>query len=118
MLSDKELKKEFKKTVSKNPERYFPVNYLKAEGFFRNNCVKCGKYFWNTNKNQKFCGDASCSGGFRFIGNSPAKNKLSYTDVWKEFSFMFKKFGYASIERYPSVSRWNPTSDFTIASIS
>ncbi len=118
MLSDRELKKEFKKTVSKNPEIYFPVNYLKGEGFFRNKCIKCGKYFWNTDKNQKFCGDAVCSGGFRFIGNSPAKNKLSYTEVWKEFSFMFKKFGYASIERYPSVSRWNPTSDFTIASIS
>ncbi len=59
-----------------------------------------------------------CSGGVRFIGNTPAKNKLSYLDVWKEFSSMFKKYNYAAIDRYPVVARWNPTTDFTIASIS
>ncbi len=118
MLSDRELKKEFKKTVSKNPDKYFPTGYLKREGFFRSSCEKCGKYFWSLDKSRKVCGDSVCSGGFKFIGDSPAKNNLSYADVWKEFSFMFKKFGYASVDRYPSVSRWNPTSDFTIASIS
>src|SRR3989338_8217570 len=118
MLSDKEQKKEFKKIASSNPDKYYPVSYLKQEGFFRNKCEKCGIYLWNVNKNQKICGDAICSGGFRFIGNTPAKNKLSYTDVWKEFSTMFKRFNYAAIERYPVVARWNPTTDFTIASIS
>ncbi len=118
MLSDKELKKEFKKIISKTPEKYFPFGHLKNEGFFRNSCKKCGKNFWSMNKQRDVCGDSTCSGGFSFIGNSPAKNKLSYADVWKEFSSMFKRFNYASIDRYPSVSRWNPTSDFTIASIS
>lgn len=118
MLSDKEQKKEFKETASKNPEKYYPVSYLKQEGFIRKKCDKCWKYYWTTNKNRNVCGDASCSGGFRFIGESPAKNKLSYTDVWKDFSAMFKRFGYASIDRYPVVARWNPTTDFTIASIS
>ena len=31
---------------------------------------------------------------------------------------MFKKLGYVPIHRYPVVARWNPTTDFTIASIS
>ena len=117
MLSDKEQKKAFKEIASKNPEKYYAVNYLKKEGFQRKNCSKCKKYFWSVNKTQNVCGDSSCSGGFRFIGNTPAKNKLSYLEVWKEFSSMFKKFGYTSINRYPVVARWNPTMDFTIASI-
>lgn len=118
MLTDKELKKEFKVVAGKNPEKYYPTDYLKQEGFSRGKCIKCSKYFWSTNKNQDVCGDASCSGGFRFIGNTPAKNKLSYIDVWKKFAFMFKKFNYAEVKRYPVVARWNPTTDFTIASIS
>ncbi|MEK6948348.1 MAG: alanine--tRNA ligase [Nanoarchaeota archaeon] len=117
MLSDKEQKKEFKKITSKNPEKYYAVDYLKKEGFSRKQCSKCDKYFWSVNKDQKVCGDSTCSGGFRFIGNTPAKNRLSYLDVWKEFSSMFKKFGYTPIKRYPVVARWNPTMEFTIASI-
>jgi len=117
MLSDKEQKKEFKKIASKNPEKYYAVDYLKKEGFVRNKCSKCSKYFWNVNKNQNICGDSSCSGGFRFIGNSPCNKKLSYIEVWKEFSNMFKKFEYISLDRYPLVARWNPTMEYTIASI-
>ncbi|MBS3167630.1 alanine--tRNA ligase [Candidatus Woesearchaeota archaeon] len=117
MLTDKDKKKEFRKIASSSPEKYYAVNYLKKEGFQRNNCVKCKKYFWSVNKNQDVCGDSSCSGGFKFIGNTPAKKKLSYLDVWKEFSKMFKGFGYTPINRYPVVARWNPTMEFTIASI-
>ena len=117
MLSDKEQKREFKITASNNPDKYYAVEYLKKEGFQRRNCSKCNKYFWSVNKDQDVCGDAGCSGGFRFIGNSPAKNKLNYIETWKEFSSMFKKFGYTPITRYPVVARWNPTIDFTIASI-
>ena len=117
MLTDKEQKKEFKKIASKNPEKYYAVQYLKKEGFARKQCSKCEKFYWTVNKDQNVCGDSLCSGGFRFIGNTPAKNKLSYLDVWKEFSSMFKKFGYTPIERYPLVARWNPTMEYTIASI-
>ena len=116
MLSDKEQKKEFRKIASKNPENYYAVKYLKKEGFERKQC-KCGTYFWTVNAEQKVCGDSTCSGGFRFIGNSPCKKKLSYIEVWKEFSNMFKKFGYTSLDRYPLVARWNPTMEYTIASI-
>ncbi len=117
MLTDKEQKKEFKAIASKNPEQYYAVQTLKEEGFARKQCKTCKKFFWSINTNQEVCGDSSCSGGFRFINNSPAKEPLSYIDVWKRFSKMFKDFGYTPIKRYPVVARWNPTTDFTIASI-
>ena len=116
MLSDKEQKREFKKLVSKTPEKYYAVDYLKNNNFKRKECKNCSKFFWSINSD--VCGDSSCSGGFRFIGKNITKNKFSYIEVWDEFSKMFKKFGYSPIARSPVVSRWNPTTDFTIASIS
>ncbi|MBI5392034.1 alanine--tRNA ligase [Candidatus Woesearchaeota archaeon] len=116
MLSDKEQKKEFKAIASKHPEEYYAVDVLKQEGFQRKQCGKCKKYFWTVNESD-VCGDSSCGGGFRFINNSPAKEQLRYVEVWKKFSKMFKDFGYTPIKRYPVVARWNPTVDFTIASI-
>ncbi|HLD05294.1 MAG TPA: alanine--tRNA ligase [Candidatus Nanoarchaeia archaeon] len=117
MLSDKEIKKKFLPIFWKNPEKYYATQVLKEEGFIRNTCEKCTKPFWNTNPDAKRCGDPSCSGGFRFIGNSPCKKALSYTEVWKEFSKMFEKLGYTPVRRYPVVSRWHPTMEFTNASI-
>jgi len=116
MLSDKEMKKKFKAIAQKEPEKYYPTQTLKELGFERKQCKKCNTFFW-TATNREICDDPQCSGSFSFIGNTPAKNKLSYIGVWKEFSKMFKKFGYTSIKRFPAVSRWNPTTDFTIASI-
>ena len=117
LLTDKEQKKRFKIIAQQDPDRYYPVLTLKELGFVRKQCSKCKTYFWTVNQDQDVCGDSSCSGGFRFIGKSPAKNKLDYIGVWKEFSKLFKRMGYTPIPRYPVVSRWNPTMDYTIASI-
>lgn len=116
MPTDAELKDQFKKTASANPDKYFPVATLKKLGFSRHSCTKCKRHFWSTHKDQKVCGDPACSGGFRFIGK-PQGKKLSYIDVWKKFAEIHKKLGYTPIKRYPVVARWNPTVDFTIASI-
>ncbi len=116
MLTDKEVKKEFKKIASKDPNKYYATSYLKKEGFSRYKCENCGINFWSATKS-KVCGDPSCSGGFRFLEDNPVKKKMDYLTVWKEFSAMFNKLGYTPIKRYPTVSRWNPTMDFTIASI-
>lgn len=116
MLTDKEVKKELKKIASKDPNKYYPTSYLKKEGFSRYKCAKCSLYFWSVQES-KLCGDPSCSGGFRFLEDNPVKKKMDYLTVWKEFSAMFNKLGYTPIKRYPTVSRWNPTMDFTIASI-
>ena len=117
MLPDKELKKWFKEECKKDPEKHYPSGTLKKLGYRRGQCSKCGTYFWSTDADQKACGEANCSGGFRFIGKSPAKYQLSYVETWQKFAKMFEKMGYTPIKRYPCVSRWNPTTDFTIASI-
>ncbi len=114
-MNEKEIKLNFKKELQKNSEKYYPVKTLKELNFTRNQCNKCKNFFWSLNKD-KICGEPSCSGGFRFIGKG-SKKKLSYIDVWKEFSRIHKNLGYTPIKRYPVVSRWNPTTDFTIASI-
>lgn len=119
MKSDKEIKKEFRPKFWKSPDKYYATSILREEGFVRNICIKCKKPFWNTDSERKVCGDPLCSGeGFGFIGKSPAKKKMSYIDVWIEFARMFKKFGYTPIKRYPVVARWNPTMEYTNASIS
>jgi alanyl-tRNA synthetase len=115
MLSDKEAKVWFRKEASRAPEKYYAINVLKEEGFKRKQC-KCGKFFWTTTSDEN-CGDPACSGGYRFFENNPAKNKLDYIGVWKEFSKTFKKAGYIPIDRYPVVARWRDDTDFVQASI-
>ena len=117
MRTAKELKKELKLKASQEPDKYYATSILKKAGFVRNKCEKCVIFFWSKDKNRKICGDSMCSGGFRFFENNPCKKKMSYVEVWQEFSKMFKRLGYTPIDRYPTVARWNPTMEFTIASI-
>ena len=116
MPTDKEIKKEFKIKASKDPDKYYATSVLKKEGFSRKHCAKCGTYFWTTTHDE-VCGNPACSGGFRFIGNTPAKKELDYIGLWKEFSSLFKKWGYTPIKRYPVVARWRQDTDFVQASI-
>lgn len=117
MIPDKEIKQKYKPIFWKHPEKYYATAVLKEEGFHRSICSTCKKPFWSTSS-RTVCGDPTCSGeGFAFIGKSPAQNTLAYVDVWKKFSTLFQKFGYTPIDRYPSVARWNPTMEYTNASI-
>ena len=116
MQSDKQIKKEFKVKASKDPNKYYATSVLKQEGFIRKKC-ECGTYFWTVNPDQKVCGDPACSGGYRFISNSPAKHEMDYIEVWKRFAHLFKKRGYTPIPRYPVVARWRDDTDFVQASI-
>jgi len=116
MRTDKELKAEIKKKASTDPDSYYATGVLKRDGFRRKQCPSCGVYYW-TKVDSKVCGDSMCSGGFRFFEDNPSKTKLNYIDVWLQFAKMFKGLGYTPIDRYPTVSRWNPTMEFTIASI-
>lgn len=117
MASDKEIKLEFRKKASLDPDRYYATSVLREEGFERKQCGSCSRYYWTVLSDSAVCGDPACSGGFRFIDKSPAKKKLSYIEVWQQFANHFKKLGYTPIRRYPVASRWNPTSDFVQASI-
>lgn len=112
MVTKSKLRKKF----YKSPKKYYPIEYLKNKGFKRKKCKKCKKPFWSLN-DRKYCGEAACSEGYTFIGNSPAKRKLEYVDTWKEFEKMFNKLGYSDIPRYPVIARWRPDTWFTQASI-
>ncbi|MFX1375624.1 MAG: alanine--tRNA ligase [Promethearchaeota archaeon] len=116
--TDKELKVAFKKIASKDPEKYFPTQELKQLGYRRKHCEHCGTYFWTIHKDRKVCGDPICSGGFQVTVNNPSKVKLSFIGVWEKIVEILEPRGYLPIRRYPCVARWNPTSEFTIASIS
>ncbi|MFT4309936.1 MAG: alanine--tRNA ligase [Candidatus Woesearchaeota archaeon] len=116
MLSDKEQKKAFKQTASKNPDKYYPTSVLTNEGFERKKCPKCNAYYW-TADNKEVCGDPQCQGGFSFIDESPARYDLDYIGVWEKFSKMFQDLGYTPIKRYPVVARWRDDTDFVQASI-
>jgi alanyl-tRNA synthetase len=115
--NDKELKKIFKEIASKQPENYFPTKELKHLGYIRKQCQSCKTYFWTALKDRKVCGDPMCSGGFHVSGK-PLPDELSYIEVWEKIVEILQPRGYVPINRYPCVARWNPTSEFTIASIS
>ena len=122
MVSDKELKKEFLKKASKDPEKYYATKTLKEEGFIRKQCRYCGKFFWTTDPKRDFCDEPLCREkggleGYGFIKKSPTKEKMDYVEIWKKFSNLFMKKNYTPIKRYPVVARWRDDTDFVQASI-
>ncbi len=117
MANDKEIKAEFRKKASLEPDRYYATSVLKEEGFARKQCSSCRRFYWSVIPDSMVCGDPACSGGFRFINSSPAKRKLGYIEVWKEFAEHFRKRGYTPIRRYPVAARWRDDTDFVQASI-
>jgi len=117
MLPDKQLKKKFKLEASKTPEKYYPIEFLKKEGFIRKKCKVTKIYFWTVNKDQEVCGDAATQGKVSMIEGTPAQTRLNFIDVWLRLAKFFKKRNYQPINRYPVVARWNPSMEYTIASV-
>ncbi|MFW9818274.1 MAG: alanine--tRNA ligase, partial [Candidatus Thorarchaeota archaeon] len=116
--TDKELKQIFKKIASRNPDAYFPTKELRELGYIRKRCECCGNFFWTILSERNVCGDPACAGGFKVVVDNPSKIKLSFIGVWEKIVEILEPRGYVPIKRYPCVARWNPTSEFTIASIS
>ncbi len=115
--TDKEIKQAFKKIASKDPDTYFPTKELQELGYMRKLC-SCGTQFWTVHKDREVCGDPTCSGGFQVVINNPSQVRLSFIGVWEKIVEILEPRGYVPVKRYPCVARWNPTSEFTIASIS
>jgi len=115
MVTDKEIKRDFKLKASKDPDKFYATSVLKAEGFQRKKC-KCGIFYWTTT-DRETCDDPACSGGFRFLGKSIVKEEMDYIGVWNKFAKLFTKWGYTPIPRYPVVARWRDDTDFVQASI-
>jgi len=119
ILSDKAQKKKFKKVASQNPEKYYPTTALKKNDFERRQCSKCDRYYWTwiSSTGDDVCGEPTCNAGFQVVKNNPSKNKLSFIDVWNKIVEILEPRGYKPIKRYPVIARWNPTTEFTMASI-
>lgn len=113
---DERFKKIILKHAEKRPEKFFPTEVLKEEGFSRKKCSKCGKNFWST-ENRDFCDEPECSGGYKFIGKRLVKEKLNLASAWEKFSKFMGKRGYEPIKRYPVAARWREDTDFVQASI-
>ena len=116
MVDEKRMKAEFRRHAQAEPERYYPVQTLISEGFERRRCRSCGNYFWSASE-REVCGEPSCSGGYTFIGDTPAREKMDFIQTWRKFSRLFKKLGYTPIKRYPIAARWREDTDFVQASI-
>ncbi len=106
-----------KQEASRDPDKFFPTDTMRALGLVRGHCPKCGNYFWTTDAERSVCGEPMCEGGYSFIGKKACEHKMDFIGVWQRFSDLMSKRGYTPINRYPSISRWNPTSEFTLASI-
>jgi len=117
MLSEKEMKLNVKAEASREPDKFFPTDTMREIGLERRHCPKCGTYFWSANPERTVCGEPMCEGGYSFIGRKACAHKMDFIQVWQRFSDLFSRRGYTPINRYPSISRWNPTSEFTLASI-
>ena len=116
MASLEQLKKEIKEEASQNPEKFFATDILKAKGFSRGQCKKCGMHFWSL-KEREICGEPECGKGYTFINNSPTKETFTHTESWEKFQEFMQSRDYASIDRYPVVARWRGDVEFTGASI-
>lgn len=112
----KGIKKQLKQEASKSPEKYFPVSEFEKYGFKRYKCENCSMMFWSKVP-RKICGDTNCNLKYDFIGNTPAKQKFEFVDVYKNFKDFFEKRDYPAVKRFPVVARWREDLDFNIASI-
>ncbi|MDG6224634.1 MAG: alanine--tRNA ligase [Candidatus Thermoplasmatota archaeon] len=111
------MKQRVKEEASRDPDRFFPTGKMKEMGLMRRTCPKCGTFFWSADAERTLCGEPACLGGYSFIGRKSCKHRMDFIGVWKRFSELFSSRGYTPIKRYPSISRWNSTSEFTLASI-
>ncbi|MGA1848970.1 MAG: alanine--tRNA ligase, partial [Thermoplasmatota archaeon] len=116
-MSEKEMKKRVKEEASNDPDRFFPTEKMREIGLERRRCPKCGTHYWSADPERQVCGEPACEGGYSFIGRKNCEHTMDFIGVWKRFSDLFERRGYTPIARYPSISRWNPTSEFTLASI-
>ena len=98
---------------SSNSDKYYRVSLFDRNGFKRQNCTICGKFFWSIN-DRRFCPDHE---NYSFIGNPPTSKRLDFINAWNEIKEYFSDNNHTITRRYPVVCRWRDDLYFTIASI-
>jgi len=125
-LSTKEIKDLHRAEFQANPDKYYPTKFLAKINFHRNNCVKCGGFFYKHETNTTdMCGDSNCVGKYSFIGTGvgigagPDAKHVTYGDAWRiyEKSMNTNRIPSKTIDRYPVVARWRNDVDYVAAGI-
>jgi len=93
----------------------FDLTYFKENGFVRQQCKKCGTYFWSQQISD-VCGESPCVEN-SFLGNAPTKIHLDLNKTRETFLNFFESKGHKIIDPYPVVARWRDDLFVTIASI-
>ncbi len=109
-------KEEILGEFSANSDRYYKVRLFEDEGFVRQACTKCGRFFWTRDPQRVLCPDDGTD-TYSFIGDPPTSKRFDYTKAWQQIESFFKSNGHTSVPRYPVVCRWRDDLFFTIASI-
>ncbi|MDY6776757.1 MAG: alanine--tRNA ligase [Candidatus Nanohaloarchaea archaeon] len=117
MPSLEELKDRIQEEASRNPEKFFAVEEIRDEGFFRGTCRECGIRFWSQDPDREVCGEPDCGEGYTFIDDSPAEKTFDVVSAWDEFSGFMEDRGYEPIDRYPLAARWRNDTEVVRASI-
>src|SRR5205823_899670 len=97
------------------PDSEYEVELFRKQGFTRQTCSKCGKFF-SSLAHHATCGEAPCQ-EYDFIGNSPFKKKLTYRAMREDFLSFLEQNGHARVKRYPIVARWRDDVFFVQASV-
>jgi alanyl-tRNA synthetase len=96
-------------------ESEYELDYFKTEGFTRNRCKGCGRFFWARGE-RELCGEAPCI-EYSFIGNPPTKKSMDVHETREMFLAFMEKHGHTRVNRYPITARWRDDVFFTQASI-
>ena len=95
-------------------EEPIEVEFLRAKGYLRKKCPKCGEYFWTLDPARETCGEAPCE-PYAFIGRRISDKSLE--EAREDFLSFFERKGHARISRYPVIARWREDLFLTSASI-
>ena len=93
----------------------YEVELFRTQGFRRQQCPKCSTWSWSLGE-QRTCGETPCV-EYSFIGDSPAKKRLTFKAMREEFLSFLEGRGHTRVRRYPVVARWREDVFFTQASI-
>ncbi|HKZ48143.1 MAG TPA: alanine--tRNA ligase [Thermoplasmata archaeon] len=93
----------------------YEVELFRTQGFRRQQCPKCSTWFWSL-REPGTCGETPCV-EYSFIGDSPAKKRLTFKAMREEFLSFLEGRGHTRVRRYPVVARWREDVFFTQASI-
>ena len=115
-MEKKEVEEIIKRKMNENPKELIPIDSLIELGLKRYKCKVCDKNFWSFTEKDK-CGDVDCIGEYTFFNKNISSLKASYEEIWKDFSYFFKKIKHKEIKRYPVVARWRDDIYFVEAAI-